>query len=206
MTDKDKFLDLWQRIDAKGDGLVVFCKLKELYSEPQRKYHNTNHIHQSLQQFEYVRHLPNDPEAVEMAIWFHDAIYYPKSSNNELRSAKFALNVMRLAKLSDSYGMTVYALIMDTRHLRQPRKIDAQVLVDIDLSSLGKPWTEFLRDSKNIREEYSFIPDEIFYPERAKILQRFLKRPSIFLTQFFHKKYEEQARDNLTRWIKEFGA
>ena len=49
MTDKDKFLHLWQRIDAKGDGLLVFQKLKELYSEPQRKYHNTNHIHQCLE-------------------------------------------------------------------------------------------------------------------------------------------------------------
>ena len=205
MTDKDKFLDLWQRIDAKGDGLLVFQKLKELYSEPQRKYHNTNHIHQCLEQFEYVRHLPNDSEAVEMAIWFHDAIYDPKSSNNEMRSAKFALNVLRLGKLHDSFNMKVSARIIHTRHLRQPRNIDAQVLVDIDLSSLGKPWTEFLKDSQNFRQEYSFVSDEIFYPERAKILQRFLKRPSIFLTQFFHERYEEQARENLEKWIQEFG-
>ena len=205
MTDKNKFLDLWQRIDAKGDGLLVFQKLKELYSEPQRKYHNANHIHQCLEQFEYARHLPNDSEAVEMAIWFHDAIYEPKASNNEMRSAKFALNVLRLARLSDWFNMTVYALIMHTRHLTQPQKTDAQVLVDIDLSSLGKPWKEFLKDSQNIRQEYSFISNEIFYPERAKILRRFLKRPAIYLRQFFHEKYEEQARENLKRWIREFG-
>src|SRR3990170_3248062 len=104
MTDKNKFLDLWQRIDAKGDGLLVFQKLKELYSEPQRKYHNANHIHQCLEQFEYVRHLPNDSEAVEMAIWFHDAIYDPESRQNEMASAVLASSIIESAGLPFSWG------------------------------------------------------------------------------------------------------
>lgn len=206
MTDKDKFLDLWRRIDAKGDGSLVFQKLKELYNELQRKYHNANHIRQCLEQFEYVRHLPNDPEAVEMAIWFHDAIYDPKSSNNEIRSAKFALNVLRLGKLHDSFNMKVSALIMHTRHLRSPRDIDAQILVDIDLSSLGKPWDEFALDSYRIRLEHRHIPEEDFHIGRSIFLQKFLMRPTVYLTQFFHSKYEAQARENLERWIREFGA
>ena len=205
MTDKDKFLHLWQRIDAKGDGLLVFQKLKELYSEPQRKYHNTNHIHQCLEQFEYARHLPNDSEAVEMAIWFHDAIYDPKSSNNEMRSAKFALNVLRLGKLHDSFNMKVSALIMHTRHLNPPIDIDAQILVDIDLSSLGKPWGNFVLNSKHIREEYSHVSDTDFRIGRGKFIQKFLKRQTIYFTQYFYKKYEIQARENLERWIQEFG-
>lgn len=206
MTDKDKFLDLWQRIDAKGDGLLVFQKLKELYSEPQRKYHNTSHIHHCLEQLEYVRHLPNDPEAVEMAIWFHDAIYDSRFSDNELRSAKFALNVLRLGKLHDSFNMKVSALIMHTRHLRPPKDIDAQILVDIDLSSLGKPWREFVLDSMYISEEYAHALDTDFRIGRGMFFQKFLMRPTIYLTQYFHGKYEAQARENMERWIKEFGA
>lgn len=200
MTDKDKFLDLWQRIDAKGDGLLVFQKLKELYSEPKRKYHNVNHIHHCLEEFEYVRHLPNDPEAVEMAIWFHDAI------NREIRSAKFALNVLRLGKLHDSFNMKVSALIMHTRHLKPPRDIDAQILVDIDLSSLGKPWEEFFLNSQRIREEYSHVSDDDFRADRRMFFQKLLMRPTLYLTQYFHRKYEEQARENLEKWIKEFGS
>lgn len=206
MTDKDKFLDLWQRIDAKGDGLLVFQRLKELYSEPQRKYHNVNHIHHCLEQFEYVRHLPNDSEAVEMAIWFHDAVYDPRSSNNEIRSAKFALNVLRLGKLHDSFNMKVSALIMHTRHLRPPRDIDAQILVDIDLSSLGKPWEEFVLDSYLIRLERRHIPEKDFHIDRGIFFQKLLMRPTVYLTQYFHRKYEAQARENLEKWIKEFGS
>ena len=206
MADKDKFLDLWQRIDAKGDGSPVFQKLKELYSEPRRKYHNANHIHFCLDQFEYVRHLPNDPEAVEMAIWFHDAVYDPKSSNNEICSAKFALNILRLGELHDAFNMKVSVLIMYTRHLRPPRDIDAQVLVDIDLSSLGKPWQCFIIDSPRVREEDSHIPDKYFRIGLGMFFPKLLMRPTVYLTQYFHRKYEAQARENLERWIREFGS
>lgn len=205
-TDKDKFLDLWQRIDAKGDGLLVFNKLKELYSEPKRKYHNANHIHYCLEQFEYVRHLPNDPEAVEMAIWLHDAIYDPEFRENELQSAVLASSILKIACLPFHWRDLVFNLILWTRHISQPKEIDAQVLVDIDLSSLGKPWEGFIFDSKRIREEYWRISDKYFQIGRCVFFKKLLKRPTIYLTQFFNDKYEAQAQENLKRWIKEFGS
>lgn len=206
MTSKDKFLNLWERVGAEGNGFPVFQCLKKLYRESHRKYHNSNHIHYCLEQFEYVRHLPNDQEAVEMAIWFHDTIYNPKYSNNEMHSAKFALNVLRLGKLPDSFNMRVYVLIMYTRHLKPSIDYDAQILTDIDLSSLGKPWKEFILDTRRIREEYSHISEKDFRIGRVIFFRKFLKRPTIYLMQYFHDKYEAQARENLERWIREFGS
>lgn len=208
-TDRDKFLDLWQRIGAKGDGLAVFDNLKKLYSESHRKYHNANHIHQCLEQFEYVRHLPNDPEAVEMAIWFHDAIYDPRCRNNEFESALFAFSALKDMELRSDWRAWVYILIRSTKHSSlQPeeKEIDIQVINDIDLLSLGKPWGEFVLDSIHIREEYSRISDADFRVRRCKFFWKLLKRSNIYQTQYFHNKYEIRARENLERWIKEFGA
>ena len=96
---------------------------------------------------------------------------------------------MRLGELHDAFNMKVSVLIMYTRHLRPPRDIDAQVLVDIDLSSLGKPWEGFIIDSQRVREEYSHIPDKDFRIGRGMFFQKLLMRPTVYLTQYFHRKY-----------------
>jgi len=70
-------------------------------------------------------------------------------------------------------------------------------LIDIDLSILGKSQREFEEYEKNIREEYSWVPEEQFRAGRQVVLQRFLERDSIYSTDFFRKKYENQAIRNI---------
>lgn len=79
---------------------------------------------------------------------------------------------------------------------------DAGLLVDVDLSILGKDEPRFSEYEAQIREEYRWVPGIVFKPKRAEILQRFLDRKRIYTTDVFAAKYEESARRNLTDSIR----
>jgi len=69
--------------------------------------------------------------------------------------------------------------------------------VDIDLSVLGAGTERFLEYEEQIRQEYAWVPEEIFRTKRAEILERFLARDVIYRTPEFYQTHEKQARANL---------
>jgi predicted metal-dependent HD superfamily phosphohydrolase len=74
---------------------------------------------------------------------------------------------------------------------------DGGLMVDVDLAILGQPRAEFQAYDRAIREEYAWVPTEIYEEKRREVLQRFLLRPRLYQTDFFFGKYEAQARANL---------
>lgn len=108
---------------------------------------------------------------------------------------------MKLLLSPDDFGERVAELILATRHDIPPKDFDAQVMVDIDLASLGYPEKVFEKNTAKIRKEYKNVPEVIFRKKRREILESFLKRPNIYLTEFFRNKYEAQAQRNLTRAV-----
>ena len=79
MTQEQRWTALWQRLGAQGDANAVYDNLIARYSEPHRAYHTLEHIGHCLDEFEQVRHLATNPDAVELALWYHDAIYDTKA-------------------------------------------------------------------------------------------------------------------------------
>ena len=118
MTHEQRWMTLWQRLSARGDASVVYNDLVSRYSEPHRAYHTLGHIGHCLDEFEQVRHLATNPDAVELALWYHDAIYDTKTKDSEERSAALAVEEARNASLPDSFGQSVANLIMATKHTR----------------------------------------------------------------------------------------
>jgi predicted metal-dependent HD superfamily phosphohydrolase len=129
--------------------------------------------------------------AVELALWFHDAIYDTHRSDNEERSADWAKASVGNAR--------VHALVMATRHEAVPHDIDAQVLVDVDLWILGAPEERFDEYESQVRQEYGWVPGPIYRRKRKAILESFLARAAIYNTARFIERYEPQARVNLAR-------
>lgn len=136
---------------------------------------------------------------LDLAIWFHDAIYDSKSKDNEEMSSQLAMESIRKIGLTDRLGHSVISLIMTTKHTAQPTSETAQLLVDLDLMVLGKSEQEFDLYEEGIRKEYDWVPEPDFCAGRASILQSFLDRPSIYSTELFRSKYESAARANLKR-------
>ena len=190
---------LWERIGAQGNAHEVYNDLVARYSEPCRVYHTLVHIRHCLDEFEQVRHLATNPDTVELALWYHDAIYNTKAKDSEERSAVFAVEVVRNASLPDKLGQSVANLIMATKHSESPTDPDVQLLVDIDLSILGQSEEKFDEYELQVRKEYEWVSEGAFVTGRSAILKSFLNRPTIYSTQFFRNKYEAQARRNIDR-------
>lgn len=59
-------------------------------SEPHRKYHTLRDLDECCEKLDEVRALAQHPAEVELALWFHDAIYDVKRRDNEKKSADWA--------------------------------------------------------------------------------------------------------------------
>lgn len=172
------------------------------YSHPFRYYHDLYHIDYCLNKLEDVKDLLKNRHEVEVAIWFNDAIYDSRRSDNEEQSAKLAYEILK-NDLAKSFVNNVSRLIMATRHNYIPKKIDEKIITDIDLSVLGLSEKEFDDYGKAIRKEYDWVKEEQYKIKRDEFLQKLLERPFIYSTKFFREKYEEQARKNLGRVINQ---
>ena len=199
----DSFLFSWQRawtgIGAAGEGNALFAQLMAAYAEAQRHYHTQQHLGECLSAFDGVRALAERPDEVELALWFHDAIYDIRGHHNEQRSADWARDALRAAGVAAEAAQRVHGLVMATRHTAVPTGRDEQLLVDIDLSILGAQRARFDEYEQQIRKEYAYVPGFLFRRKRREILKGFLDRPAIYSTPHFHDRLEARARDNLRR-------
>lgn len=195
------WLRAWKGVGAVGDGESVYRDLLDRYSEPHRKYHTLQHLTECLAAFDAVTPLSPHPAEVELALWFHDAIYDVKRSDNEQRSAQLARSALLSAAANADSAELVYRLIMVTEHAAVPASADERLLTDIDLGILAAPRERFDEYERQIREEYRHVPKWLFRRKRQAILKSFLDRPRIFSTAHFHASLERAARDNLSRLL-----
>lgn len=184
-----------------GDNQSSYKALIEAYREPQRHYHTTRHVDACLQHLQAVRQHLHKPAEVELALWFHDAVYEPTSSRNERDSADWAMRFLRENKAAEAVVERVEALIMATVHNAQPSSGDAAWLVDIDLTILGTEQTTYDAFEQAVRREYAWVEEDLYRQKRAEVLQGFLNQQAIYQTPHFHAKFEATARQNLQRAI-----
>lgn len=185
---------------------TAWTQLSSLYLEEGRAYHNLTHIAHMLELMD--RHLLDDEQSIELqlAIWYHDVIYDPKSKENELKSAELCKKVLNdLSKLSSESINKVYLLIMSTQgHSPRMEGEENLWMLDLDLSILGAEKERYELYSKEIREEYHFYPEEDYRKGRCQVLGYFLDRKKIYFSELFQGLFEDKARQNLMNeysWI-----
>jgi predicted metal-dependent HD superfamily phosphohydrolase len=198
-------LERWNRLLAAlgitGES-ECFDALLAAYSEKHRHYHTTRHIDHCLRELDSATSLAREPAEVELALWFHDAIYDPHSSKNEERSADWACELLTRHHASAERVNRVRDHILATRHEAIAIDADSRLVVDIDLSILGVDEAAYAEFEVNVRKEYRWVPSLLFRRKRAEILESFLARPQIYTTQLFRDRYEVAARRNLTQAIE----
>jgi predicted metal-dependent HD superfamily phosphohydrolase len=210
MSDLDgeaRFAEVWQRrvsSPPSPDAQTVFGELRRRYDEPFRQYHNLRHILDCLRLCDEIGPLLVDRDAVEIALWFHDAVYDRGSSTNELRSAELFLSVS--AGASFMFRHRVCDHILATRHSTTVRDPDRRFLVDIDLSGFGASWDEFMRNGALLREECCDQDDVRYHYGQVAFLSRLQEREHFFLTDYFRARYEAAARNNLRRVLADLRA
>ena len=190
---------MWRELGASKADDELYHRLVACYSEPHRKYHTTQHLNECFAHLKRVSSFAEHAAEVELALWFHDAIYNTHEKDNEQRSAEWARDSSLSAGLSKEQADRIYELIMATMHDAVPTGTDAEVLADIDLGILGAERTRFDEYELQVREEYSWVPDFLYRKARRKVLQEFTGREWIYSTAVFRSEYEVRARENLTR-------
>ncbi|MET0334742.1 MAG: N-methyl-D-aspartate receptor NMDAR2C subunit [Rhizobacter sp.] len=200
----NELLPAWQRAWSLA-GLAeppraVFDALCAAYAEPQRRYHTLQHLSECLAQADEIERLAEHPGEVLLALWFHDAIYDIPGRSNEARSADWAREVITQAGSAEA-AARVHRLVMMTEHHAVPDTLDAQVMVDVDLSILGADAGRFDEYERQVRDEYRHVPMFIYRRKRREVLQGFLDRPQMFNTEVYRSRLESRARENLRRSI-----
>lgn len=176
------------------------------YQEAQRAYHTLDHIQQLINQFEQIKHFLHEPHIIALSIFYHDVIYEPTRSDNELQSANHA--VTKLSHyLDNGQCQRIYALIMMTAThqieiwAEDNKDSDAAFLLDMDLSVLGASWPEYEQYMQAVRQEYRHIASAEYRGGRTAVLEELLAHQQLYLTEHYHEQLEKQACDNINREI-----
>lgn len=182
-VNSEQWLSLMQRMNLP-EHREVFLQLVTAYAEPHRHYHTAKHIGDCLEQLHDASGLAREPEEVELAIWFHDAVYVPRSKKNELESAQWAERFLRNAGVGDQRCRRVSDHIMATCNDGVPSDDDAMLVVDVDLSILGSCEQRYQDFEIEIRREYASVPRLLYRRGRRNVLESFLSRPQIYGTRY----------------------
>jgi predicted metal-dependent HD superfamily phosphohydrolase len=195
---RERWTALWSAMDlAAPDGM--FENLLDRHREPQRHYHTLQHLEECLARLDEMHAHAIHPLEIELALWFHDAVYDVTRHDNEQQSAELARHALQGAGVAADTIERVASLVLGTRHDTLPSGIDAHIVSDADLSILAADAARFDQYQRQIRHEYGHVPEPEFAQKRSAVLAAFLARPSIYMTPAFRARHEYAARANLRR-------
>ncbi|MEU6218347.1 hypothetical protein ABZ845_12630 [Streptomyces sp. NPDC047022] len=214
MTDLDALRSRWVRAllavredECFPDPYRYADDLLRRWSEPQRRYHTVEHLAAVLDHIDVLEEYADDPDAVRLAAWFHDAVYLPDRSTNEERSARLAERALPEAGVAQGTTGEVARLVrLTVGHAPEPGDANGAVLCDADLAILAAPPHAYAAYTAAVRQEYGFVPDEAFRVGRAAVLRQLLDLPGLFRTPYGRREWEATARWNLAAELELLGA
>uniref|UniRef100_A0AAU2JSI1 Metal-dependent HD superfamily phosphohydrolase n=1 Tax=Streptomyces sp. NBC_00049 TaxID=2903617 RepID=A0AAU2JSI1_9ACTN len=183
---------------ADRDPTPYADRLLAAWAEPQRRYHTTAHLADVLARTDVLAPHAADPAAVELAAWFHDAVYRPDRSENEERSAALAERALAELGIDAARTAEVARLVrLTVTHDPAPGDTNGEALCDADLAVLAGAPEAYAAYVAAVRAEYGFVPDDAFAAGRAAVLRQLLDLPRLFRTPYGSTHWEAPARANL---------
>ncbi|HEX9258939.1 MAG TPA: hypothetical protein VF855_05330 [Acidimicrobiales bacterium] len=201
MADEAALRVRWSRDVGTGQRADdALAALLGRYREPHRRYHGVKHVAEVLAACDELlarsRGL-DDPAAVRLAAWFHDAVYDPRAVGgaNEASSATLAARVLGELGVATGRISAVQRLVLMTAQHR-PQGPDEAVLADADLAILAARPAVYEAYRNGVRAEYAHVNEEAWRVGRASVLRSFLDRTAIYLVAPVEPR-EHHARANL---------
>lgn len=185
----------------------LFDTITEYYSASVRYYHNLIHIELMLNTIELFKtsNKINDFDSICFATWFHDIIYEPGRTDNEEKSAEYALKWLEKLGLKKNIVCKIDYLIRKTKsHFTTDNNedFDTCIFLDSDLLILGVKNNEYTQYVKSIRKEYKYIDENSYRKGRLALLYSLLSTKHIYRSDYFKNKYETKARENIRNEIQ----
>lgn len=197
--------DQWNRLlphaQPLGDDLLA------RYAEQHRHYHDQRHLTEMLETIDELAAVAADVDAVRLAAWFHDAIYDPQAEPGENEEVSAQLAELELS----AYGVEAARVAeigrlirLTAKHDSEPGDANGSVLCDADLRVLSMSAARYDEYAVGIRAEYAHVADRDFARGRMKFLDG-LSETSLYATEHGRQHWEQAARENLRRELKQWG-
>jgi predicted metal-dependent HD superfamily phosphohydrolase len=180
----------WSRLRPGTEALGR--DLLDRWSEPHRQYHTVDHLAAVLAVVDRYAHLAADADAVRLAAWFHDAVYDPRATDNEERSADLADRALGDPEVARLVRLTA-------GHEVAPGDANGALLADADLAILAADRDAYDRYAAAVRREYAHVPEDAFRAGRARILRGLVALPALYRIVPPRADWEAAARANLAR-------
>ncbi len=200
---KQTFIELIENYSTDDNLTIEFWDdIESNYSSKNRHYHTLNHLENLLNQLSEVKNEIKDWNCILFTLFYHDIIYKATKSDNEEKSADFALKIMTELSVSNFMIDNCKNQILATKTHSINSDSDTNFFIDADLSVLGQDWNSYSSYYKNVRKEYSIYPNILYNPGRKKVLKHFLAMEKIFKTDYFYQKFEANARLNVQKELE----
>ncbi len=189
----------WTALVGKGrESVDSWARLLKRWSEPQRRYHGIRHLSAVLLFIDEFADHAEDPDAVRLAAWYHDAVYDPRTSDNEERSAVLAeTELAALGQSAERVAEVARLVRLTAGHDPASGDRNGELLNDADLLVLASPPEAYVTYVNAVREEYAHVTDEDFRVGRAAVLDGLLATPRLYRLEAL-TSLEAAARRNLS--------
>ena len=178
--------------------------LLQEYLDPNRHYHNIEHISNMLSNSNVFQLNLSDRIKLHTAIVYHDIVYDPTSNSNEEDSAKFFMTDLMNGEIKYNQKVishselsgAVWVMIHSTKdHI--PTSDMCKYIIDLDLWELADS-EKYIKNRALIRKEYSMYSDRDFLLGRNEWIESMLNKKQIYYTDYcIENGFEENARKNL---------
>ena len=170
------------------------------WSEPHRHYHTTDHLRVVLAVVDDHAARADDPDAVRLAAWYHDAIYDPQRVDNEEASALLAESTLPdLAVPPDRVAEVARLVRLTASHDPIPGDRNGGLLTDADLAYWPVRRTSTRPTPRRCGGSTRTSPTRPSWPGGPPCCDNLLALPRLFHTPALRERWEDAARPNLTR-------
>lgn len=178
---------------------------------PGRHYHGLGHL--SALWLRHKRYGVGTPfvsqrlsRLMACAILFHDVVYDPTRSDNEMRSAVLWERSAPADLPRRDVGWVAETIRATADHLAaRPigtlRQRARRWMLDLDLTPLGDEPALFNRNTRALRVEYRHLPDADWKMQRAAFLRRLQAAPDLYHSHPIAAVFAARARRNLAREV-----
>lgn len=179
--------------------------LLDSWSEPHRRYHSVCHLRDILAGVDELASHADDPDAVRIAAWYHDAVYAGRPDDEELSARRAEQELSRLGAPAHLVDEVARLVRMTATHDPALGDRNAEVLSDADMSTLALPPQRYQLNTAAIRLECAHVPDEAFRRRRIQVLTELLDSPAVFRTAPGRRRWESAARANMRAELAALG-
>lgn len=183
---------------VKQAGEYVFKLFKNQLSK-KLVYHNYRHTFETVNEARdlgELQHLPADElQDLLLAAWFHDTGYVNTYEDHEAESIRFAREWLEQQKHPQERIERVVTCIAATKHEVQPETLLQELLVDADMSNIGKD--TFFSTAELLRVEWEIFRDKSFSDREWAQFQMDFLLSTTFHTYQAQRKYAGQLGINI---------